>query len=186
MIAIEIIKKSIKTHEDWLAFFMEHPEEQTNEEYKRLGDSFFHEKCISDFEKVIKKLQSLEAENKELKICQALNCKNRNHEYAGVCLRCWTEKVKKCQALQSELDKAKEEKHVDIEKISEAVHIAYCEQYKLKHGKEYWTKGNYGLLDEETKEFDRATVKAVLQALASEEVKNRSGFKMGKEWHGCD
>lgn len=53
----------------------------------------------------------------------------------------------------------------DIERLSEAVHKSYCEQYKKNHGKEYWTKGNYSLLDEETKEFDRATVRAVLQTL---------------------
>lgn len=53
----------------------------------------------------------------------------------------------------------------DIERISEAVHKAYCEQYKKKHGKEYWTKGDYSLLNEETKEYDRVTVRAVLEAL---------------------
>ena len=53
----------------------------------------------------------------------------------------------------------------DIEKISEAVHKSYCKQYKIKHSKEYWTGGNYSKLDEATKEFDRATVRAVLQAL---------------------
>lgn len=53
----------------------------------------------------------------------------------------------------------------DFEKISEAVHKSYCEQYKIKHGKEYWTGGDYSKLDDETKEFDRATVRAVLKAL---------------------
>lgn len=54
---------------------------------------------------------------------------------------------------------------VDIERISEAVHKSYCKQYKIKHGKEYWTGGDYSKLDEETKEFDRATVRAVIKAL---------------------
>ncbi len=56
----------------------------------------------------------------------------------------------------------------EIERISEIAHKSYCEQYKIKHGKEYWTKGDYSLLDEETKEFDRATVRAVLQASKQE------------------
>ena len=30
-----------------------------------------------------------------------------------------------------------------------------CKEYKKQHGKEYWTKGDYNLLDEATKEFDR-------------------------------
>ena len=48
-----------------------------------------------------------------------------------------------------------------IEKLAEIVHKAYCQQYKKTHGKEYWTKGDYSLLDEATKEYDRVTVRAV-------------------------
>jgi hypothetical protein len=54
--------------------------------------------------------------------------------------------------------------NVEIERLAEVVHKAYCEQYKKKHGLEYWTGGDYSLLDEETKEFDRVTVRAVLRA----------------------
>ena len=51
-----------------------------------------------------------------------------------------------------------------MERLAEAVHKAYCLRYKQVHGKEYWTKGDYSLLDEETKEYDRVTVRAVLLA----------------------
>ena len=53
----------------------------------------------------------------------------------------------------------------DMEEVSEAVHKSYCKQYKIKHGKEYWTKGDYSLLDDETKEFDRATVRTIISHL---------------------
>jgi len=66
MQAIEIIKNSKKTHEDWLAYFMEFPDQEKTEEYKHLGDRFFHEKCISDYEKVIKKIEQLQADNEEM------------------------------------------------------------------------------------------------------------------------
>ena len=66
MKAIEIIKESKKMHEDWLAYFLKHPDEEKIEEYKHLGDRFFHEKCISNYEKVIKKIEQLEAQNKQL------------------------------------------------------------------------------------------------------------------------
>ena len=62
---------------------------------------------------------------------------------------------------------------VSIEKISELVHKAYCKQYLIKIGKEYWTKGDYSLLDEETKEYDRVTVRAVLDALGIKHCINR-------------
>ena len=54
-----------------------------------------------------------------------------------------------------------------IELLSEAVHKAYCKCYERKHGKPYWTNGDYSKLDDETKGFDRATVHAVLQVLGS-------------------
>lgn len=53
----------------------------------------------------------------------------------------------------------------NIEKICEAVHKAYC-KYHIEHkGKEYWTKGDYNKLNEEGKEYDRRTVKAVLKEI---------------------
>ena len=52
-----------------------------------------------------------------------------------------------------------------IEKLAEAVHKAYCAEYEIQHGEVYWTHGDYSLLDEDTKELDRATVRAVLLEL---------------------
>lgn len=54
---------------------------------------------------------------------------------------------------------------LDIEVIAEAVHKSYCGCYQRKHGKSYWTNGDYSLLDEETKEIDRETVRAVLSEM---------------------
>ena len=54
---------------------------------------------------------------------------------------------------------------VDIEPICEKVHKAYCDNYLKRHGKPYWTNGDYNKLDEEAKDIDRATVRAVLEAL---------------------
>jgi hypothetical protein len=54
----------------------------------------------------------------------------------------------------------------DMEVLAEAVHKSYCDYYKTNNdGEEYWTKGDYSLLDEPTKQIDRETVKAVLNAL---------------------
>jgi hypothetical protein len=54
----------------------------------------------------------------------------------------------------------------EIEHLAEAVHRAYCRYYQETHdGKEYWTNGDYSLLDETTKEIDRQTVKAVFMAM---------------------
>ena len=50
----------------------------------------------------------------------------------------------------------------NIEKLSELVHKAYCKQYKKVNGKEYWTRGDYSCLDEQTKEYDRVIVRAIL------------------------
>ena len=52
-----------------------------------------------------------------------------------------------------------------IEEIAEAVHKAYCAE-RIRQGKEpYWTGGDYSKLDEPTKDYDRATVRAVLAEL---------------------
>ena len=68
MTAIEIIENSKKTHEDWLAYFVKYPDQEKTEEHKHLGDRFFHEQCITNYEKVIKKIQQLQNENKAMKI----------------------------------------------------------------------------------------------------------------------
>ena len=54
----------------------------------------------------------------------------------------------------------------DVEAICEKVHKAYCKYYQERKGTEYWTKGDYSKLTEEGKEYDRVTVRAVLDALA--------------------
>jgi hypothetical protein len=54
----------------------------------------------------------------------------------------------------------------DIEAVCEQVHKAYC-KYHLEHkGVEYWTKGDYSKLNEDGKEYDRRTVRAVLDHIA--------------------
>lgn len=53
----------------------------------------------------------------------------------------------------------------DIEKLSAAVHRAYCANYQKRKGEPYWTKGDYNLLDETAKEIDRETTRAVLAEL---------------------
>ena len=44
---------------------------------------------------------------------------------------------------------------MEIEKLSKNIHEVYCKYHKEVLGTEYWTKGNYDLLDEKTKEADR-------------------------------
>lgn len=58
-----------------------------------------------------------------------------------------------------------------LEECAEAVHKAYCRYYKKSNGKEYWTKGDYSLLDEPTKQIDRETVKAVFGILESKHIR---------------
>jgi len=52
-----------------------------------------------------------------------------------------------------------------LEQCAEAVHQAYCSYYLKSKGVEYWTKGNYSLLNDPTKQIDRETVKAVFEVL---------------------
>ena len=49
-----------------------------------------------------------------------------------------------------------------VEELSEKVHQAYCKEYERQHGEPYWTKGDYNLLDEDIKEYDRVTVRTIL------------------------
>lgn len=55
-----------------------------------------------------------------------------------------------------------------LERLAELVHKAYCKEYERQKGKRYWTEGDYSLLDEPTKDFDRASVRAVLDGLKAE------------------
>lgn len=63
---------------------------------------------------------------------------------------------------------------IDMEQLAAAVHRAYCEDYKKRKGEDYWTGGDYEKLDEETKEIDRATVRAVLKELNGSGTTGRS------------
>lgn len=58
---------------------------------------------------------------------------------------------------------------VMLEVLAEAVHKAYCKYHLDNKGEEYWTKGDYSLLDEATKQIDRETVIAVMIALGDYE-----------------
>lgn len=55
-----------------------------------------------------------------------------------------------------------------IEACAAAVHVAYCNNYLERTGESYWTNGNYELLDDETKEIDRVTVRTVLETILKE------------------
>ncbi len=41
------------------------------------------------------------------------------------------------------------------ELISAEIHKCYCRAYEKRFGKPYWTNGDYSLLDEPTKDYDR-------------------------------
>ena len=49
-----------------------------------------------------------------------------------------------------------------IEKISEQIHHVYCQYYQDILGKEYWTKGDYKLLADQTKEADRYIARFII------------------------
>jgi hypothetical protein len=53
----------------------------------------------------------------------------------------------------------------DMEFVCEQVHKAYCKYHLENKGIEYWTKGDYNKLTDDGKEYDRRTVKAVLEAI---------------------
>ena len=77
-----------------------------------------------------------------------------------------------------------------IEILAELVHKAYCQYCKEVKGKEYWTKGDYSKLDEETKEADRYTVRSVLKGIErfmpSEEEIKEIILKWAKEQEAID
>ena len=53
----------------------------------------------------------------------------------------------------------------EIEKLSAEIHKCYCRAYERRFGKPYWTEGNYELLKEETKDYDREMARFMLKAL---------------------
>ena len=50
-----------------------------------------------------------------------------------------------------------------VEKLSEQIHKVYCDYYQQRHGKPYWTNGDYGLLEDATKEADRFMARFILR-----------------------
>ena len=52
-----------------------------------------------------------------------------------------------------------------VEEYAKEIHKIFCDYYFRRYGKEYWTCGKYELLDEETKEADRAVARFVQQAI---------------------
>ena len=59
---------------------------------------------------------------------------------------------------------------MDIEAVCETVHKAYCDE-RVRQGREpYWTGGDYSKLNEAAKDYDRATVQAVLGAIGFEQL----------------
>lgn len=56
----------------------------------------------------------------------------------------------------------------EIEKLSSEIHNLYCEEYKKRFGKEYHTKGDYSLLDEATKNYDRNIARWHLKKIEEE------------------
>ncbi|KKL78870.1 hypothetical protein LCGC14_2020500 [marine sediment metagenome] len=83
---------------------------------------------------------------------------------------------------------------MDIEKLVEAVHKAYCDERIRQRKETYWTNGDYNKLDEVAKEYDRATVRAVLEAVNFEELQKDLAHETDMElklivqalkvWHG--
>ena len=71
--------------------------------------------------------------------------------------------------------------YIDIEAVCEKVHKAYCKYHLENKGIEYWTKGDYSKLTEEGKEYDRRTVKAVLEALKIPKPEGKEALKVTKE-----
>jgi predicted nucleic acid-binding Zn-ribbon protein len=145
MRAIEIIQESIKTHRDWMHFFMKYPERKDKKEYKYIGDEFFHEKCITDYEKAIKgieklrtKIQELMEENEELRDRIPLGKKYQSpHEdlsdcptcYDGMCncdIRTLVHNIKRADDLQSTLA----EKEKEIKKLTKCLD---CKKGANKH-----------------------------------------------------
>ena len=59
---------------------------------------------------------------------------------------------------------------MDIEIICELVHKAYCDERRAQGREPYWTGGDYNLLREATKDYDRRTVEAVLKAIGVEQI----------------
>lgn len=63
---------------------------------------------------------------------------------------------------------------MDIENLATQIHQVYCKYHKNIRGSEYWTKGNYDLLDEQTKEADRYMARFILANFTPNQSFNRN------------
>lgn len=82
----------------------------------------------------------------------------------------------------------------ELEQLSEKIHHLYCEQYIKDNGKPYWTNGDYSLLDERTKEYDRNIARFISQLLEAEKKRWREEVESMRtyfvpadsEWFGAE
>jgi len=70
----------------------------------------------------------------------------------------------------------------EIEKLSAQIHKVYCRYHVEVRGSEYWTKGDYELLDEATKDADRYMAKFITEVLAKQREELESEFIKGLSW----
>ena len=59
--AIEVLRESIRTHEDWRNYFERNPEKQTLSEYKNLGGFDEQKERIKEYQQSILEIQQLQA-----------------------------------------------------------------------------------------------------------------------------
>ena len=88
------------------------------------------------------------------------NCVEGMKEDWGEKIDALTKAITTLKALESAADMLP-----DMEVLAEQVHKAYCKYCIDINGEEYWTKGDYSKLKDETKVADRYTVKAVLSLI---------------------
>jgi hypothetical protein len=69
---------------------------------------------------------------------------------------------------------------MDILKIAKNMHKIYCKYYKKVTGNSYWTKGNFNLLDDKSKEMEIEIVKAMIKELEKQN-NNRSRCSICKK-----
>lgn len=64
---------------------------------------------------------------------------------------------------------------IEIETIAESIHHIYCQYCSEVLGVEYWTKGNYDLLNEETKEANRYVARFIRDKYINHQRKDSGG-----------
>ena len=63
------------------------------------------------------------------------------------------------------------------ERIAKKIHKVYCKYHLEVRGEEYWTKGDYSLLDEPTKDADRYMADFVEEEIAKAEKRGAEKFR---------